>query len=253
MRAVALIGAGAIARSVGEALAAGEVEGFHVAGFLTRTPRNDLPGRPFASLDELLASQPDVVVEAASHDAVRSYAEEVLRAGCTLVCCSVGALADDELRARLLAAGGRLVVPSGAVGGLDLLAAAAGRGLEEVVVEQRKPPANLLPAEEAAAVTEPRVLFDGTAAEVVGLYPKTTNVAAAVALAGLGFEATRARVVADPAVPANQVELVARGTFGTLTLKLENVASANPRTSAIAPASVLAALRRLVDPLVVPG
>jgi aspartate dehydrogenase len=253
VRAVALIGAGTIARSVGQALADGELDGFRLAGFLTRTAQSDLPGTQFASVAELLASKPAVVVEAAGHDAVRSYAEDVLSAGCTLVCCSVGALADGALRGRLLAAGGRLVVPSGAVGGLDLLAAAAAGGLDEVVVEQRKPPANVLPEDEAAALTEPAVVFDGTVAEVVGLYPKTTNVAAAVALAGLGFERTRARVVADPSVSANQVHLTARGSFGTMTLALENVPSANPRTSAIVPGSVLATLRRLTAPLVVPG
>jgi aspartate dehydrogenase len=250
---VAVIGAGAIGRTVGEALARGGVPGFTLAGFLTRTPHRDLPGKALATLDDLLASAPEVVVEAASQNAVREHADRVLAAGCTLVCCSVGALADGELRRRLLVAPGRLVVPSGAVGGLDLLSAASVEGLDEVVLEQRKPPGNLLPPEEAAVLTEPAVLFDGTAEDVVRLYPKTTNVAAAVALAGLGFEATRARVVADPSAHANQVELVARGSFGTMRLTLENVASRNPQTSAIVPNSVLATLRRLAAPLVVPG
>ena len=144
-------------------------------------------------------------------------------------------------------------MPSGAVGALDVLGAAAEDGLDEVVIEQRKPPRTLLPVDEADALTEPRVVFDGTVTEVVSLYPKTTNVAAAVALAGLGFDATRARVVADPSLRANQALLTARGSFGELALRLDNVATANPRTSAITAQSVVAALRRLVSPLVVPG
>ena len=252
-RSVAVIGAGTIGRAIGHALVQGEVQPLALSGFLTRAPNADLPGQEFASLDELLASEPYVVVEAAGHNAVRQYAEPILAAGCSLVCCSVGALSDALLRGRLLAAGGRLLIPSGAVGGLDLLAAASACGLDEVVVEQRKPPGNLLPEAEAAMLTEPALVSDGTVAEVVELYPRTTNVAAAVALAGLGFEATRARVVADPSISANEVHLVARGAFGTMTLRLENVPSANPRTSAIVPYSVLAALRRLSEPLIIPA
>jgi aspartate dehydrogenase len=250
--AVALIGAGAIARSVGEALAAGAVPDCTLRGFLARSERDDLPGPMFRSLDQLLEGRPDILVEAAGHEAVQDYAERVLAAGCTLVCCSVGALADGVLRSRLLAAGGKLVVPSGAVGGLDVIAAAAPT-LEEVVVEQRKPPRSLLPAGKADALTEPEVVFEGTVAEVVAIYPKTTNVAAAVALAGLGFEKTRARVVADPALSANAVRLLVRGSLVRMTLDLENVPSANPLTSAIVPDSVLATLRRLAGPLAVPG
>jgi aspartate dehydrogenase len=244
---VGIIGPGTIGRAVGDALASGAVPGAELAGYLGRR------GGDFSTLDELLAAGPGVVVEAASHDAVREYAEPVLASGVDLVCISVGALADEELRARLLAAardgGSRLVVPSGAVGGLDLLRSAAEGGLEEVVIEQRKPPAALLPAEEAATLAEPRVVFDGTVGAVVSLYPKTTNVAAAVALAGLGFDATRAVVVADPTLRANRAILTARGSFGTVRLQLDNIATANPRTSVVAAQSVLAALRRLREPL----
>jgi aspartate dehydrogenase len=181
----------------------------------------------------------------------------VLAAGADLVCCSAGALADAALRQRLAdaaaASGARLIVPSGAVGGLDLLAAAQEAGIDEVVIEQRKPPRSLLPEDEAAALEAPAVLFEGSVAEVVVRYPQTTNVAAAVALAGIGFEATRARVVADPALRANVALLTARGSFGELSLRLANVASANPRTSAVVAHSVVATLRRLTAPLVVPG
>ncbi len=254
-RTLGIIGAGTIARAVGERIAAGAVPGLTLLGFYARTPGDDLPGRQLETLGELLPAT--VVVEAAGRDAVAQHAESVLAGGVDLVCCSVGALADVALRERLLAAAARsrsrLIVPSGAVGGLDLLRAAAEAGLDEVVIEQRKPPGTLLPEAEAAAVVSPRVLFEGSVAEVVKLYPQTTNVAAAVALAGLGFEATLARVVADPTRSGNQVLLTARGTFGELFLRLDNVASASPRTSAIVAHSVVATLRRLSEPLVVPG
>ncbi len=255
-RAVSIIGAGTIGLTVGRLLAAGTVEGLLLSGFLVRRDQPDLIARALTGLDELLVPG-GVVVEAAGHDAVRRFGEDVLAAGCDLVCVSVGALADAELRRRLqqaaVSGGARLVIPSGAIGGLDVLRAAAQAGLDEVTIEQRKPPAALLPASDAERLEEPKVLFDGTAAEVVRAYPKSTNVAAAVAMAGLGFDRTRAIVVADPSLAANQARLTARGSFGTLSLRLDNVATANPQTSAITAYSVIAALRALVEPVVVPG
>jgi aspartate dehydrogenase len=243
VRRLAIIGGGTVGRTVAERVAAGSVAGVELVGIYERTADDDLPA--------LLTA--DVVVEAAGRSAVVDHAEAVLGAGIDFVCCSVGALADGPLRARVLAAatrsGARLIIPSGAVGGLDLMRAAAEAGLDEVLVEQRKPARILLddPLDEA------RVVFEGSVAQVVELYPETTNVAAAVALAGLGFERTRARVVADPALEANQVVLTARGSFGSFTLSLENVASANPRTSTIVAHSVVVALRALDQPLRLPG
>ena len=251
VRPVALIGAGTIACTVGGQVAAGAIEGLSLHGFLTRAWHGDLPGPELATLDDLLVPGV-VVVEAASHQAVRDHAATALAFGADVVCVSVGALADAGLRERLALAGARsgarLIVPSGAIGGLDLLRAAAEAGLDEVVIEQRKPARTLLPEAEAAGLGKPRVVFDGCVADVVALYPKTTNVAAAVALAGLGFERTRALVVADPGLQANQALLTARGSFGRLSLQLDNVATANPRTSAIVAYSVLATLRELAEP-----
>lgn len=253
-RTVAFIGAGTIAREVARRIEAGDVPGTTLAGFLERSPDPALPG-PALDTAELVTA--GVVVEAAGHDALREHAEAVLRHGTPLVCLSVGALADGEFRRRLLGAaqgsGARLLVASGAVGGLDLLRAAAEAGLDEVVVEQRKPAATLLERTEADALTEPFVVFDGPVANVVARFPKTTNVAAAVALAGIGFDETRARVIADPALAANQVRVSARGAFGSFTLELANVASANPQTSAIVAHSVVATLRALAGPVVVPA
>ena len=254
MRSVAFIGAGTIAREVARRVEAGDVRGTTLAGFFVRSPGRALPG---PALDAVALRAAGVVVEAAGHDALREHGEAVLEHGTPLVCLSVGALADAELRRRLLAAaeasGARLLVASGAVGGLDVLRAAAEAGLDEVVVEQRKPAKTLLGAAEADALTGPRVVFDGPVAEVVARFPKTTNVAAAVALAGIGFDDTRARVIADPALEANHVRISARGAFGAFTLELANVASANPRTSAIAAHSVVATLRALAGPVVVPA
>jgi aspartate dehydrogenase len=110
-----------------------------------------------------------------------------------------------------------------------------------------------LSPEQASALDGPVVVFDGSVAEVVRRFPKTTNVAAAVALAGIGFDDTRALVVADPALGANVALLRARGVFGELSFRLENVPSANPRTSAIVAHSIIATLRARTAALVLPG
>jgi aspartate dehydrogenase len=242
---VGVIGTGPIGQAVAERLAAGAIPGLSVGAILTLGPDPAPSFRHAATIDELLDSA--IVVEAASHEAVREYGERVLAAGVDFLCVSVGALGDAALREGLLqaaeAGGSRLVIPSGAVGALDLLRSALETGLDEVVVEQRKPATSVLPADEAARLSEPQTVFDGTVGEVVRLYPKTTNVAAAVALAGLGFDRTRARVIADPTISANQVVLTGRGDFGDFRLDLRNVPTANPKTSTIAAASVLAALR----------
>lgn len=247
---VAVIGAGTIGSAVIEHLRVGAVPGAVFVGTLGRAGG-------VSALSDLLDLEPRAVVEAAGQDAVRDFGADVLAAGCDLYCLSVGAFADPELPVALLEAaatgGSRIVIPCGAAGGLDALAAAAVTGLDEVVVEQRKPAAAVLDAAEAQSLREPRVVFDGTAAEIVALYPRSTNVAAAVALAGIGFERTRARLVADPEAKANSVTLTASGPLGRITVLLENVPSANPRTSAVVASSVIAALRRSTGRLSVPG
>lgn len=252
---IGILGAGAIGRAV-----ACHILGAHgsleLVGILGRT-QVGLQGPWVGDLDALLAAAPHVVVEAASHDAVHAFGEPILRSGATLLCVSVGALADPTARARLESAaragGSRIVVPSGAVGGLDLLTSARVAGLDEVVIEQRKPARVLLTEAEAAALTGPLVVFEGSVAEVVTRHPQTTNVAAAVALAGIGFERTIARVVADPTLTANRSTLSARGAAGAFTIAIESVPSPNPRTSAIVAPAVIATLERLRATLVVPG
>jgi aspartate dehydrogenase len=249
---VGVIGAGAIANGLLEYAAASDA--FAITTSIARTSAlGDVPRA--ASVDELLAAA-DVVVEAAGKEALAQYGPEVLARGVDLVAVSVGALADAGLRERLLAAAGpsKLLVASGAVGALDVLTAAHSVGaLESVEVEQRKPPRALLPAAEADALRAPTLLYEGPAAEACARFPKTTNISAAVSLAGLGFERTRVRVVADPTLTANVVELKAAGAFGSCSFSLTNVASANPRTSAIVAQSIVATLLRLASPIVVPA
>jgi aspartate dehydrogenase len=192
----------------------------------------------------LLASKPDVVAECASHVAVRDYGPPILESGCDLVVISIGSLSDDGLRTRLEQAaakgGSRVVLPAGAIGGIDALVAARLSGLESVVYTGRKPPKAWrgTPAEtllDLDALKEPAVFFEGHARKAAQDYPFNANVAATLALAGIGFEQTQVRLIADPGVTRNVHEFAVRSACSDFTMKLEGRPSAlNPKTSMMA-------------------
>jgi aspartate dehydrogenase len=149
------------------------------------------------------------------------------------------------------------MVPSGAIGGLDAISAGAVGGLDEVTIRTRKPPAAWkgTAAEtqvDLDRVTEPVLLYSGTAREAAKLYPQNVNVQAALALAGVGMDATRSEVYADPGVRYNTHEIVARGAFGEIRVSIGNVPSeASPKTGRIVAMSMVKAIRNLTAPFVV--
>jgi aspartate dehydrogenase len=200
----------------------------------------------------LLARRPDIIAEVAGQQAVAEHGPEVLRRGFDLLVISIGALAEPALLERLKAAarGGasRILLPAGAIGGIDAIAAMRVAGLNSVRYRSRKPPAAWRgsPAERVAdldKLTQRTVLYKGTAGEAALLYPQNANVAAAVALAGLGFDATEVELVADPEAPGNVHEIEAEGVAGRFAIQLQGKPSrTNPKTSALAALSVARAL-----------
>lgn len=191
----------------------------------------------------------DLVVEAASQAALRELVPKVLGAGKPLIALSVGALVDDALVETIVQTaartGGRLLVPSGALAALDAVRGAAEGGLDEVTLVTAKPPAGF-----GLDVKTATVLFEGTARDAVKQYPKNVNVAAALSLAGIGFDRTTVRIVADPALTANTHTVHAKGAFGVLTCKIENRPSPeNPASSHLASLAAIALIRRFVSPI----
>ena len=180
------------------------------------------------------------------------YGEQVLRDGIDLLVISIGALADAELYERLETAAdagnSRMLLPAGAIGGIDAITAMRIGGLSSVRYRSRKPPAAWRgsPAEKVVdlrSLAKPAVLYTGTARKAALLYPQNANVAAAVALAGLGFEETQVELVADPEAPGNVHEIEAEGAAGKFAIRLEGRPSrSNPKTSALAALSVARAL-----------
>jgi aspartate dehydrogenase len=190
---------------------------------------------------EFTAGGLDLAVECAGQDALRQFGVMVLEAGIDLVPASIGALADEDLHEALRAAAARsgatLRLPPGAVGGLDILGAARLAGIEDVVYVARKPPAAWrdTAAEgliDLGQVSEPVAFYEGNARAAARDYPKNANVAAAVALAGVGFERTRVRLIADPAAGGNRHEIVLRSACADVTVSICGRASTtNPKTS----------------------
>jgi aspartate dehydrogenase len=190
----------------------------------------------------LIAAAPDLVVECAGQGAVSAHAAAVLRAGLDCIVASIGALADDRLAADLRAAakagGARLILPAGAVGGIDILAALRPSGIARVTYTGRKPPLAWAgtPAEEALdlnTLSEARVFFTGTAREAATRFPKNANVAATVALAGVGMDQTTVTLIADPTITANVHEVAVEAGAASFAISITGHPSPdNPKTSA---------------------
>lgn len=214
----------------------------------------------FTDVQGLIDWRPDIVVECAGHSAVTGPVLDILRSGIDVVIASIGALADKQINAALDKAAhdgeSRLILVSGAIGGLDALRSARSAGLEAVVYVGRKPPRAWAgsPAEEEfdlSKITEPTTIFRGTAAEASIRFPKNANVTAAVALSGVGFENTLVELVADPGVDRNVHEVQATGAFGELSIRLaNNPLPDNPRTSWLAALSIEEAVAKQLHCLV---
>lgn len=210
---------------------------------------------------DLLEDDLDLVVECAGHDAVVSYVVPVLRAGVDTILVSIGAMADSSLEAALKQAakdgGAQLILPAGAVGGIDLLAALSGAGNLTVEYRGTKPPAAWTGTPAASAfdlpkLTQPTVIFSGSAREAASAYPKNANVAATLALAGAGFEATRVELIADPAAGGNIHDYSVACDLARYSIRIENLpSSGNVKTSVATVYSVLREIRNRVCPVVI--
>lgn len=198
----------------------------------------------FISLKQFLEQPLDIVVEAATMEAAAIYLEDVVAAKKDLVVSSIGVFKDSDFleRVKILAetSGTQIFLPSGAIGGLDLLQSAkATGGLERVQITTRKSPESL-----GMETNEASVLFDGSAFDAVEKFPKNVNVALVLAIAGIGAGKTNVRVIVDPAVERNSHTIEAEGDFGRMELKIENNPMPdNPKTSLLAALSILAVLQ----------
>jgi aspartate dehydrogenase len=247
---VGVIGNGAIGSIIVEALQSGRVPDGELIGVVRRNPTS--PGE-FSEIADLLNMGCDLIVEAAGREAVINYGAQVMDRGADLLVMSAGALSHRDVERRLRKAGpGRLIISTGAVGGIDILRAHALAGTLQTVeitstavqsavagVVGEAMRATIAAAEGAVTVAS------GTARQLAQDFPRSTNVAAMLALATLGLDHVTATLKVDPKGTVKRHDIVGITDAGRLTISIENTVSLrNSRTSAV---TGYAALRYLLD------
>ena len=263
---IIVIGYGAIGRMV-----VGEIDKraspARVRGVLVRPDRAEetrhvLPAhiQVVTTIEDALRLDPEIVAECAGQGAVADYGEAVLAAGLDLMIIAIGALADRPLRDRLIRvaerSGARILLPAGAIAGIDGLAALRLGDLSSVRYISTKPPEAWkgTPADadfDLDSLHQRTVVFTGPADEAARRYPKNANIAAIVALAGVGFERTVVELVADPSIDDNVGRFEAEGNYGRLTVELSgHPAPDNPKTSACTALSIVNALYNRTNSIV---
>jgi aspartate dehydrogenase len=259
---VGLAGLGAVGREVGRRLEQG-IDGLMLAAVSVRDVDKAIRSIPrigaaIAVLSpERLAESCDVVVECLPPALFRRVAEPAIARGLIFMPLSAGRLLDNwDLAERARETGARIVVPTGALIGLDAVRAAAEGEIRTVTMITRKPPAGLAGAPYLVAhdisladLRAPLKVFSGSAREGARGFPANVNVAAALSLAGIGPDRTRLEIWADPTVARNTHHIEVDADTARFSMTIENVPSDNPRTGRIVALSTVAALRGLVSTL----
>jgi aspartate dehydrogenase len=259
---VAIAGLGAIGLKVAEALDRG-IPGCVLAA-VSANDRSKAAERlshlgrrvPVVALGEL-EPLADIVVECAPAKLLPDIAEPFLRAGKTVIVLSVGAiLTNDHLVGLARQTGGQIVVPTGALLGLDAVTAAAEGEIRAVRMITRKPVRGLAGAPYLAEhdirieeITQAVCIFKGTPREAAIGFPANLNVAVALSLAGIGADRTTLEIWADPALERNVHRIEVDSDSASFSMSIENIPTDNPRTGRITALSVIAYLRKLNAPL----
>ena len=256
---IAFVGLGAIGQEVLRRLA-DTAAPVTVLGALVADRERKRACRTFNSLEALLYSGCDLVVECARQHVLAELGPRILASGRNMVVSSVGALALEATHEALSRAaqdgGARIFIPAGALAGIDGLAAARHVGITTVRYTRRAPPATWVKSgalENAVArsLDRPHVIFEGNAREAAQQYPKNANVTATVALAGIGFEKTRVILLADPAATSNVHVIEAEGAFGRLAAEVSAAPIPGSTSSAIVAGSLVRAVVSHIDRIAV--
>jgi aspartate dehydrogenase len=254
---VAIAGLGPIGKKVAEALDRG-IDGLVLAAVSVQDPEKHrdwlghLKTPPAVLPIEKLVDVADIVIECAPAKLVRSIVAPFLTSGKTAIVLSAGALLENEdLIGLAKQNGGQIVVPTGALIGLDAVTAAALGEIHSVRMVTRKPVQGLAGAPylvenniDIEQITEPLRIFEGTAREAAKGFPANLNVAVALSLAGIGPDRTRLEIWADPALTRNVHRVEVESDSARFSMSIENVPSENPKTGRITALSVIAFLRK---------
>ena len=256
---IALIGYGALGHIFMDAYEKYLTEHYDLAGIYTHPAPEKVGVYPFfENIDALLAARPDYVLEFAGVEAVREYGVKVLENGCNLSVLSIGALADDALYAQLRRAaeknGCKLLLPSGGIGGFDVLRTLALFGTDKAVIRNFKAPRSLngAPYLQGKDLPEDRetFVFRGTAREAIANFPKNVNVAVATAVAASDVDQTTVEITSVPGLTVNTHIVEAENS--TMRVKMEFSSApdpVNPKSSTVTALSVAAMLLNMASPV----
>jgi aspartate dehydrogenase len=268
---VCIVGCGAIGSELAMAIDSGKVTGVTLLALvdIVQESAHKLKLRlhndaiVFTNLSELTSSPEfknvDLVIEAASQTAAKTLSKKIVESKKDLLLMSVGALTDEVLLSHLLSAvltnGTHIYVPSGAIAGIDAIRSVKAT-LESVKLTTTKNPRALAGAPffntndiGLDSIKEKKLIYEGTAADAVTKFPANINVAAILALAGIGIHETKVRIIADPHIAVNEHQIEAVGGFGEMVITVRNVPSPNnPKTSLLAVLSAVECLRSICEP-----
>ncbi|MGM8216425.1 aspartate dehydrogenase [Bacillaceae bacterium W0354] len=253
---IGLIGAGAIANYLLKEVNNNKLGNLRINSILVRDKEkyeqleSSFGVKLFTSIDQFLDSDIDIVVEAANIEAVKELIPTVVKRK-AVVLISIGALADEVLLKDLSESKNRIYLPSGGIGGLDLLQNANSLGtVTDVLLTTRKPASSLIDQ----VINEEKIVFEGRAVDAIKKFPKNMNISIVLSLAGIGSEKTRVRLVADPQIDKNVHHVEVKGDFGEASFTISNnPLPENPKTSYIAAMSILGTLKRLEGNIYIGG
>jgi aspartate dehydrogenase len=245
---VGIAGLGTIGKTLARALDRGQLPGLALTAISVRDAAkatewmNETLAHPVECVDfESLAERSDWVIECAPSKLLRAIAEPALKRGRRLVVLSAGALLDaPDLIELARERGGQIIVPTGALLGLDAVCAAREGTIHSVTLETRKPIAGLLGAP---------LLYRGNARGAAKGFPANVNVGVALSLAGIGADRTQVEVWADPTVTRNTHSIRVDADSASFSMTIENIPSENPKTGRITALSLIACLRKVHAPL----
>ncbi len=266
----ALIGCGSIGEFIARKAASGEAS-VNIRFILDRHKDKvkrvqnlfDKAPKAVTGIKEIIESDVDLVIEAASIQAVHSFAPDILRSGKDMLILSVGAFSDvgfmEKIQDICRANKARVHIPSGGIGALDIMSSANIGELTEVELTTIKNPHSLVGAPylksnriDLSNLKDRTIVFRGNAKEAIKGFPNNVNVAVTLSLAGIGIDKTRVVIAADPNVMHNIHEIRAKGSFGEFTFRTENIPSReNPRTSIIAAFSAISSLKKMGSPFLI--
>lgn len=205
--------------------------------------KNDFNNVEFCDIEKLNDLDVEYVIEVASVEALKAYGLKILDMNKKLIILSTGAFADEKFRnnfvKKLNNTDSKVYVVSGAIGGLDVINTIYDK-INKVILTTRKPPKSL-----GLDIDEEKIIFEGNSIEAINRFPKNVNVAVTLSIATREFEKVNVKIIADPKVERNIHTVEINSKVGNYRFEFENFPSKNPKTSYLAPLSIVGLLKNL--------